>query len=292
MKGLALETGLVLEQVQDPDPNEDTFFDNHGGYVEELKLTYEAGNFGVQVGKFNPGFGVAWDLAAGVYGTDMAEDYETLEKIGGGVSYTFEGQDTGAHTIAANTFFADTTILSDSTITKRGRLRKSDGGVSNTEDLSSYSVTLDGENVAAIEGLGYHLGYRHQAEGDADIGGNDENAFAVAGFHTFALSDRLDATVLGEYAHIADEGGSDDDVNYLTTSLGLTFDEHWNFAASYTNRDREVAGGADVNDYMAQVSAGYAFDNGIGIDAGWKIADEEGTNTETLGVLLTYEYEF
>lgn len=291
---LAFETGLVLEQVQDPDPNDDTAFDNHGAYVEQLKVTYNRDNFGVEAGKFNPSFGVAWDLAPGVYGTDFAEDgYETAEKIGGGAHYTFEGEKTGAHTLTGNTYFSDTTFLSDSTITKRGELRESDGGVGNTEDFSSYSVTLDGENVAGVEGFGYHLGYRHQGAGDADPAGtNNENAYAVAAFHTFDITDSTQAFVLGEYVHIADSEGSDDNLNYLTTSLQLTFDEHWNIAGSYTNRDRDVAGGNDIDDYMAQLSAGYAFDNGIGVDLGWKIANEDGIDTETLGLLLTYGYEF
>jgi hypothetical protein len=35
----------------------------------------------VQTGKLNPGFGVAWDKAPGIYGTDLAEDYEISERI-------------------------------------------------------------------------------------------------------------------------------------------------------------------------------------------------------------------
>lgn len=182
--------------------------------------------------------------------------------------------------------------MSDSIITKRGRTHKSDGGVGNTEDFSSYSLTLGGEDVAGVKGLGYHLGYRHQAEGDADVDGEDENAYAIAAFDTLTLSEGTEAFLLGEYVHISDEGGTTDDVNYLTTSLGLTFNERWNVAGSYTARNRDVTGGDDVDDYMAQLSAGYLFDNGIGIDAGWKIAEEDGIDTETLGLFLSYVYEF
>lgn len=171
-KQLALEAGFVFEEVQDHDPNDDVIFDNHGGYVEQLKVTYTGENFGFQAGKFNPGFGVAWDMAPGIYGTDFAEDtYETAEKIGGGAYYTFAGDKTGDHTLSASTYFNDISFLSDSTITRRGRTREADGGVGNTGDFSSYVVSLDGANVAGVENLGYHLGYRHQAAGDADAAG-------------------------------------------------------------------------------------------------------------------------
>lgn len=35
----------------------------------------------MQTGKLNPGFGIAWDKAPGIYGTDLAEDYEISERI-------------------------------------------------------------------------------------------------------------------------------------------------------------------------------------------------------------------
>lgn len=104
LKGLAVETSLVLEEVKDLDPNENGLFDNHGAYAEELKVTYTGDNYGVQAGKYNPDFGVAWDLAPGIYGTDMAEDYETTEKIGAGAHYTFASEAAGAHTVSANTY--------------------------------------------------------------------------------------------------------------------------------------------------------------------------------------------
>lgn len=289
---LALEAGLVLEPVQDPDAGDDTEFSNEGLYVQELKFTYTGDNFGLFAGKYNPTFGTAWDLAPGIYGPDFAEDYELAERIGFGGSYAFGSEQVGNHTLTGNAFFLDTSVLSESTVTKRGNTDKSDGGVSNTEDLSSFSATFDSEELAGVEGLNTHLGYYNQSEGDADIGLDNETGYAVGANYTFPVSDDVDVTALGEWVGIMNSGGSNDDLNYLTTSLSLTVNNHWNFSASYTNRDTDVSGGSDVDDYVYQLSVGYAFDNGLAVDVGYRGSEESSVDTQMMGALVSYTYEF
>ena len=83
LPGLSIQSGLVLEPVKDPGPSDDRFFEDHGFFAEQLYLLYETDDFSLHGGKFNLPFGVAWDLAPGVYGTDVAEDfYEQVERIG------------------------------------------------------------------------------------------------------------------------------------------------------------------------------------------------------------------
>ncbi len=290
--GLAIEASLVLEPVQGTDPGDDTFFDNEGLYAEELKLSYTDDDFSLFAGKFNPSFGTAWDLAPGIWGVDFAEDYEVAERIGFGGSFTLGSEQTGDHTITGNTFFADTTFLSESAVTRRAELDKSDGGISNTEDLSSYSVTLDSENVAGVNGLNTHLGYRNQSDGDADVGLNRESGYAAGANYGFPVGNGVDAEVLAEWVGIHDVDGTADDVDYITTSLVLTILESWNFAASYTRRDMNVAGGADIDDHLHQFSTGYEFENGVTVDVGYRGTEEAGVDTAILGGLVAYTYEF
>ena len=146
---LSLDAGLVLEPTTAPGPNEDRVFEDHGVYFEQLFLNYETSTFAVYGGKFNPPFGTAWDITPGIYGVDFAEDYELTERIGLGGALNLGGDGIGgggfgAHRLAANVFFADTSVLSESALTNRGRTKRSTGGVSNTEELSSLSLTLDG----------------------------------------------------------------------------------------------------------------------------------------------------
>ena len=52
------------------------------------------------------------------------------------------------HTQLTHQHSLDTTSLSHSRINNDGKLRKADGGVSNTEDFSSYSISLSGKNFS------------------------------------------------------------------------------------------------------------------------------------------------
>lgn len=249
-------------------------------------------NFRVFAGKFNPSFGTAWDLAPGVYGVDIAEDYELAERIGFGGSYTIDGGEAGSHTLTANAFFADTTFLSGSAIHDRGDLEEEDGGISNTEDLSSYSVTLDSESVAGIEGLNTHLGYRNQSEGDADVDLDRETGYVAGANYTFPLCENVDVTALAEWAGIRDSEGGDDDIDYFTTSLSFALYDNWNVALSHTARNTDVQGGDDVDDHISQISFGYAFDNGITFDVGYNHLEESDIETDTVGALVGYVFEF
>ena len=289
---LALETQFTAEQVQDTDPNDDTIFENEGVYVEQLMLSYTADNYSIFGGKFGATFGTAWDLAPGIYGVDFAEDYELAEKIGFGASYSFSPEGTGNHIITGNSFFADTTFLSDSTITKRGDTDKSDGGVSNTEDFSSFSLSLDSENIFGVENLNTHIAYRNQSEGDADTGLDNESGYAIGANYSFPVSDDVEAVALAEWVGIRDAEGGNDDLDYLTASLGLVIYDNWNVASSYTARGRDVAGGADIDDYIYQLSSGYEFDNGITFDIGYSNIEESNINTDIIGALVSYTYEF
>lgn len=281
----------VLENIQDRDPNDNNYFDNEGIFIEEIKLNYENGAWAAWAGKFNPAFGIAWDFGRGIWGEDFAEDYEITEKLGVGGSYTYGNESIGAHTLAANTFFADTTFLSGSVITKRDQLDKKDGGVSNTEDFSSFVVSLEGEDLAGVENLYYKLGYRNQAEGDASVGDHETGYVATIG-HAVSLSDRVGVDGLVEYVDISNFENSTSDNRYFTTSLITTIDEQWNVTASYTDRDIRTPGAADVDDYLLQVSGGYDFGQGTTAEIGWRSSEEGGVDSDVVGGLIRHSFAF
>ncbi len=150
----------VLTPVTDPDAGEDRAFEDHGLYIEDLFLSYETDRFSVKGGKFTPDFGIGWDQTAGVYGSGFAEaGYEFSERIGIAGSVTFGSEKAGTHRFEASTFFLDTSVLAQSTLRSRGTTTRSDGGVSNTEDFSSFALSLNGEDFGGIRNLRYHAGY-------------------------------------------------------------------------------------------------------------------------------------
>src|SRR3546814_21075551 len=96
---------------------------------------------------------MAWDVAPGIWGTDLAEDYELAEQIGVAGDLRFGGEGVGKHALTLGTFFADTTFLSRSAFTDRGRTRLSDGGAGNPEDFSPFPVALEGTALPTLPAL-------------------------------------------------------------------------------------------------------------------------------------------
>jgi len=282
----------VFENIQDIEPNKSNYFDNEGVFIEDIKLNYQHGNIALLAGKFNPAYGIAWDFGRGIWTEDFAEDYEMTEKLGVGASYSFGNDKTGMHSLIASTFFADTTFLSGSTITKRDQLNKRDGGTANTEDLSSFAVALEGENLAGIENLYYKLGYRHQAEGDASTDGDDETGYVATLGHIFPVTSRVSMDALVEYTDISNFDTGTADNQYFTANVITTFDDVWIVTLGYTGRDITEAGVADINDHLIEVSGGYDFGQGTTAELGWRGSKEAGSDTDIVGGLIRHTIAF
>lgn len=298
---LSLRAGLTLETVRDGDPGQDRAFDDHGLYVGELVVAYDTDRFGVFAGKFTPNFGIAWDAAPGLYGTDLAEDYQLSERIGFGGKVAFGTGAAGRHAISASAFMADVSGLSDSALTRRGRTATSDGGPSNTGTPSSFAVALDGGEIPAAPGLRYHLGWAHQGvdrvnddNGDPKPADriDDEDGVALGLEYAFAVAPELTVTPIVEWVRVFDFGG-DDGIgrDYLTGGVGVGWGA-WNVAVAATGRWTDNRAEPDAEDHQVQVSVGYAFESGIGIDVGAKHADDGDAQSWTVGAMLGYTLTF
>lgn len=289
MPALAIQAGLVLEPVADPEPDEDRFFADHGLFVEVLTVNYDAGKFALHAGKFTPNFGIAWNAAPGIFGTDMAEDYEMSERLGAGGSLALGNERIGRLDVSASIFFLDTSFLADSYPRGRGNTSRSDGGPSNTETLASYALALDGD-VAATPGLAYHLAFIDQARG---VGGTGrERGFAGALQYRTEIRDGVMLVPLAEIVRF-DNFGNEAGVNrtYLTFAAEIGWSA-WKAVAAYTGRFADTPGASDDHDFQTQLSLGYEFRSGVAVELGWKRAREAGVDTDTLGLLLSYEFSF
>lgn len=288
--GWAVFAHAVLEPVGSAAKFENRAFEDTGLYLEDFYLEYAADRFGAKAGKLNPGFGVAWDRTPGVYGTDFAEDYEISERIGVIGSWQVGAGRFGDHTVSASSFFADTTIFSESALRGRGDQRERDGGVSNTESFRSFVVALNGENIPGAGKLGYHLSYMRQAAGAGDTA--DENSVAAALFTSLDLGTGMSFAPMFEVVRQTDQGGtSGRDRTYLTFGGQLGW-KGWNLASSVTERETVNPAAANNTDTHFQVSAGYSFDFGLSIEIGWKVSEDAGAETRTLGALAAYTIKF
>lgn len=279
---------LNFEATAEPveDTTEDSVFKDVGGYINIITANYDTDRFSVYAGKFTANFGVAWDIAPGIYGVDLNEDYELSEMIGFGGGINFNAA--GSHTISASTFFQDTGILSKSIGNQRGPLELSDGGPANTDDLSSYVVALDGE-FENLAGFRYNIGFSSLSAGE---GGNDRQyGYVVGAEYAFGIGEEIVISPMAEFAYFNNAGGlKNDTAKYLTTGIALNY-ENWIVSTTYQRRDTETAG-IDLDDTVFDVRAGYVFDMGLGVAAAWRLAEEGTTDSKALGLLLSYAIDF
>ena len=285
----------VLESLSESDASKERNFGDLGLSVETLFLTYSAARYGAYGGKFNASFGKAWDLAAGLYGTDFAEDYEITERLGIGGYLSFGSRDRPPHRLSASTFLADTTLLSESAFNNRGRAQRQRGGPSNTRFLSSFVAAIDGPLPWMNTGpgpldLGYHTGVAYQRGGDGDPEDEISAAFASYGSLSITANTTLDAVV--ELVVQSGALAQTQDRAYLTTSAALTRGP-WTLSAAYSRRSikphSKAVSGPASNDDLAQLSFGFMAKHGVTIEAGYRYSQESKTDKHVLGVLLSYD---
>ena len=315
-RGLSLHSTVKLEQVRDR--GGDQFFEDQGAWIEQIFAVYRHEALDLFAGKLNPRFGIGWKFAPGVYGREFAEDYELTERIGIGAAYTLDRPNLGEHRLSVSTFFADNSVLSQSAFTKPkfgdpaaeriNRNRRSFGGPSNTEDFSSYAIALEGAAIPAVDGFTYHLAYSDQKQG---VDGVDrERGYLAAATYRIDIREGLAFYPLIEWARFNNFGGNpgetDDatgettnpkiDRTYLTLSGQFVYRPEgsgtWNAALSWTRRETEREDVDQPRDHLFQVSAGYRFAFGLGIDLGWAHIKEDDQTSKSVGALITYNYEF
>jgi hypothetical protein len=294
---LAVTAGLVFEPVEDLDPDEDRAFEDHGLYVETLVAELSFDPVVVHIGKFTPRFGFAVDNVPGLLGDTFAEDVEVTERVGFGATYAFGGGTMGSFELQGSVFYRDTSLLSESFFTDRGDLDKSDGGVGNTEDLSNFAVSLDAFDLFGAEGLSGRVAYLSQEGGVGDL--SDQDAWLIALAYDIPLNEDMSLYPIIEWASSEDAQGFGDAISIpgggqdvLTVGVGF-FTGPWNAAIVYGDRDNEDPIGGDLDEEFWQLSGGYLFDCGLGLDVAFGgYEDNAGTEDDFFSILLSYEFEF
>lgn len=274
----------------------DKVFDDHPFLVEQLTINFDEEHYALYAGKFNPVVGFDYHNFPGIFGYQIIESYVIRERIGFGAKLMHDAGDGGKHTLNASTFFADTTALSDSLLHERGSTSKEDGGLSNTEDFRSFSVSISGSDFYSLdnnfaEGFSYGLGYAKQAAGT----GNEEDEIRYSGSFGYEqkLSKDVEAKFIAEHMAIEHFGGeAAHDRSYTTVGLGFDY-KRWNLGTTYTHINNDADEADENHDgHIYQVSIGYTFSNGLGLSVGYKRADEDNEESDRIGTLVSYSYNF
>lgn len=275
-----------------------TFFNDDRGFkpqdttmiVEELKVDYKQEDMHIFAGKFNPSFGKAYQKRnrIGVFSTDITEDYELREKIGGGVEAIL-----GRSRIALNSFFNDTTGLSGS-INGRDKESRNNGQAGNTGTFSSYTITMDGDNFLGYRDWAYNIGYRSLGVDDASVANRDrEEGYVVSTQYKIKAGYRTSIIPFVELVKINNfTGAKNRDATYSTVAVTAKYGKWKGSIAHMTRRIDQFVDIPQARDRQLQASAGYAFPNGITLDVS-RSTMKEGTRSGVLyGAMATYLYEF
>ena len=284
----------VLTPVRDAEPGEDRFFEDHGLYAEEVFLRFVEDDLTVIAGKFTPRFGMAWEDAPGIWGRDVAEShYKFIERVGFAGSYEFDLEAGGTHTFTAAAFFLDTSPAYHSL----GRARapstrnRADGGVSNTEQLNSFALAYDVEEIEALPGLKAHAAYIDLARGRD--GTADQRGGVVGALYELPVNDALTWVPLAEYALFRNaEGVAGQDRGILTVSSNLILWEAWNLALAASRVATDVPNAGQSRDHQFQATVGYRLMQGLLIEGGWLIEEASDVLTHRLGAMVTYKQKF
>ncbi len=300
----SIQSGLILEPVRTP--ARDRSFDDLGVFVEQLNLRYGRDPHSLFAGKFNLAFGIAWDVAPGVYGTDFAKDYEITEQLGLGATYLLETERFGNLEFEGSIFVADTSAMSKSWATRPLRsdanverahgLDRADGGLANTGRLDNFVLAVTGENAASLPGFSWHAGYLLRQAGRTETA--DERGGVAGLTHAFAANDDVVVSLLGEYAYIRDFGGVDQIARYMTLGGNLAWESGWHASVVFSRRDLDPAPGFD-DDRRKRLytgTIGYAFEagplEGATASIGWKTERAGTSDANTVGILIAYDYDF
>jgi hypothetical protein len=303
---LAIFTDIVLDQVNGPDPGDNSWLEGEGLWVDDVFLQWSDQTFTLGGGIFTPNFGIANALAPGVYGGDFVGDYSFDDQVGFFGSIDLGREQIGRHIISSSLFMQDTSFFSNSLITHRGPVKLSDGGPGNTNSLESFTVTYDGIDVPIFDLpiLQYQIGMISQAAGQGDTGRQlgvvggiavtiplDRDPLATASNRYQALQPLIEIT------HFENWQGVDDSTADFYTFGASYWLGDWNFSASGTMRDVSVPSAADQDDFLIQASIGYqlygyqALEGNGQVAFGWSYQEIGGVDQHVFGVVLSLGWD-
>jgi len=259
--------------------------------VEELKAFFQNDDMKFFAGKYDATFATLYRKTKriGVFTTDFTEDYELREKIGFGGAALLEDSE-----ITFNTFFNDTSALSSSGFGKtRPRDSSRSGLAGNTQTLSSYSITIEGEKLFGIEKLFYNFGYRSLGV-NSDANNARETGYTANFEYLHKLSEYSSIMPVIEIVKINNfTGKANRDARYVTVAA---IGKYSNWTASATEVYRDIDGNyynnAKNHDRQFQLTAGYKFANNISVDVSRLRLREDGYSSSMIGIMASYLYKF
>lgn len=317
LKGFSVTAELGLEgepsghhhgeeegEEEEDDHGPPAFILDHNLSVDRLALNWKRvsgiAKHTLSAGKIIPVVSLDPHAFPGIYGGRAVHGYEDEMKNKMGLAYglALEAGGYGSHTFDVAAFAADTTVLGFDHESPRVRLRKRDGGLSNTGDLSSFAVSLSGGNFFSlkdgffadlIEGISYRFGFARQAKGSADAGGKDETRFSASFCNFRAVTENLSVKTVSEYMILNNYRREEEvfDRRQSTTSVAFVWRDNWTLAGTHAF----ISNTGEPDDSFTSFSLSRSF-GAAKVGLGYLRQEVEGEKTARAGLLFSYAGDF
>ena len=132
-----IQFSTEINPIDGPEPGQKRFFEDVGLVINDLNYYQNNANSAFSVGKYHVPFGRAQDQAPGLYTEDFVSTYDLDGMLGGTVAYRFFDQQWGMIEPNLSLYTADNSFLGRPYLRHGEKLRRSDGGPSNTGKLDS-----------------------------------------------------------------------------------------------------------------------------------------------------------
>jgi len=289
-------------------PDRTSFMRSEGLSLRQIYLTVRPDNgsdaVALYAGKIHPHFGTGWSNNGppGIF-YSFGSDYEQDEMIGFGADVKIPSVPAtkwlGAAYLSAETFFLDTTFLSNSLfahpsagdmfVDRPGRFTLTDGGAANTNDFDSVTVALQGQDIFGATGAAYHLSYTHAGVHLPDE--KPETGFSAAGTYTFDLGNEMTTAPYIEYARLNNFGGQADlDRNYVIWGLTSTKGKWELDLAGGARESHDAVAGTDQWDLQENISLTYEVIEKLRVGGGFNHIRVNDVGSNTLGLEASYEF--
>ena len=285
---ILLDLDLVFDGEKELLSQSNRFLDREGLNVDKIFFEYRNDWLSLFAGRYEPGYDLFPHTPA--FFGNYSHYIDLSEKIGFGGGLKLGEAVVGEHWLTANAFHLDTSFLSSPLFTNKGRIKKEDGGISNTEKFDNYLVTLNGGKAYENPGTSYTLGYALQRAGvDRNL---DEKMF-IGGLYGYIVpSEDYDISLALEHVNLENAGGFPED--HSTITLGAFYSRWpWGIGTAYSQRSVNPHDPSEPSrtDRIFEIVGRYFIGDHIGIETAIEILEENGENERLFGIVFVYYFD-
>lgn len=260
----------------------DRAFDKLDGRLRNLFVTYGTEQATYFAGKFEVGYGEAWETMDGIY-SGFSGDYSYPGSLGLGGRWSWQKTDSPRHTVTSILFKRDNTGLNRTwSRSDTAPLQLEDGGPGNTRDPRSGGLAYELSDIPALPGLRGGVTVARLARGSGENDLRAETGVGVHANYETRFSDTWGMRLFAEAVHLRGFMGRQASATDLVASASLSQGPMLYTIAAARRSVRALQGNLIDQGFTASQDWGWAStvayqtDSGFIIQAGFLRQQEQG----------------